>query len=367
MNLLFFTSDYEIGLSCLLVQQAIAIKKREKINLFCISGDTEQENGLGQQMHDAEVNLIRIKDMDKHENFIQLSNRIGQIIEENDIECVHVQNNWQLTLLTFYKYKNIIPRSFKIVYTLHGFRHNHPIKSVIAIVWIGTLLFLFANRIFIMSDYVKKRFFFLGKKMKKLYLGIDDSFFSLERNTISADPLKLIFPGQFRKGKNQDMLISAVASYIKETGDQSIRLYLPGEGPLFSEYKKQVTNLNMDSNVIFPGQCPKLKIKELYLLCNIGVVSSNTETFGQSIVEPYVLGRCVLSRKVGVATDILKENINGFFFNNANDLCEILVNLFRDKNIIRQCGDINFENRGQFSWAEIIKKYQGYLEELLKK
>lgn len=367
MNLLFFTSDYSIGLSCLLVQQVIAISKEKSINLVCVAGDTEQEEGLGNQINNAKINMIRIKNMDKHENFLQLSNQIGQIIEENNIQCVHVQNNWQLILLAYYKYKNIIPKPFKIAYTLHGFRHNHPIKSIIAILWIGMILLLFANRIFIMSDYVKKRFFFLGKKMKKLYLGIDDSFFEKKENDLDVEPLRLIFPGQFRKGKNQDMLIHAIASYIDKTGDDTIQLYLPGEGPLLPVYKEMVDHKRVKKNVIFPGQCTKLQVRDLYLLCNIGVVSSNTETFGQSIVEPYVLGRCVLSRRVGVATDIIKDGISGFLFHNAHDLSDILVQLSQNKEKMRNIGNHNFENREMFTWREIVKKYRVILENLVEK
>jgi UPF0755 protein len=47
----------------------------------------------------------------------------------------------------------------------------------------------------------------------------------------------------------------------------------------------------------------------LYLESNIGVIASSSETFGQSIVEPFVLGRCVISTHVGVADDILKDGI----------------------------------------------------------
>ena len=361
MNLLFFTSDYAIGLSCLLVQQASAIN-REDINLICVAGDTEQEKGLSEQMANQSINLIRIKDMDKHQNFISLSKQIGRIIEDNKIQCVHVQNNWQLSLVAFYKYKNIKPKSLKIAYTLHGFRHNHPIKSIFAILAIGTILSLFANRVFIMSDYVKKHFFFLGKKMKKLYLGIDDSFFSKIENHVETNPIRLIFPAQFRTGKNQDIIINAVVAYINKTGDKTIELYLPGEGPLFEKYKEMVKDKDIEKNVIFPGQCTKIRIKELYDFCNVGIVSSNTETFGQSIVEPYVLGRCVLTRNVGVAPDIIKNGVNGYLFRNKNDLTEILIKLSQNRSEIEIMGNNNFENRNTFSWREIVKIYKKDLE-----
>lgn len=364
MKLLYFASDYSIGLSCLQVQQTIAIKK-EGIPIICVAGDTEQEKGLTEQMQDAGMNLIRIKDMDIHQDFKNLSEQIGRIIEENEIQIVHVQNNWQLMLVAYYKFKTLKPKSFKVMYTLHGFRHNHPIRSLIAIAMIGLALSLFANRVFIMSNYVKNKFFFLGKKMRKMYLGIDTSFFEKETNEVDIERLRLIFPAQFRTGKNQDMIIDAVAAYIQQTGDTSIELYLPGEGPLLDNYKKQVKEKGLEANVIFPGQCSKLKIKELYEFCNLGVVSSNTETFGQSIVEPYVLGRCVLSRNVGVASDIIKDGESGYIFDDSESLLRILLQLSNEKEKIKEIGNHNFENRTIFSWEKIIKQYKEILLETL--
>ena len=363
MNLLFFASDYKIGLSALLTQEVIAFKNAG-INLICVAGENEQEQGLTEQLNEQNIDAVRIQGLDNHANFNGLSKQIASIIKENAITHVHVQNNWQLLMVAYCKYAKIIPEKFRIIYTLHGFRHNHPVKSIFAIMVIGTILLFFANRVFIMSDYVKKHFFFLGKKMKKLYLGIDDYFFSKTENHVETNPIRLVFPAQFRVGKNQDIIINAIASYINKTGDKTIELYLPGEGPLMEEYKEMAKDKGIEKNIIFPGQCTKIRIKELYDFCNVGIVSSNTETFGQSIVEPYVLGRCVLTRSVGVAPDIIKDGINGYLFRDKNDLTEILVKLSQNRSEIETMGNNNFENRNTFSWREIVKVYKKDLEVL---
>jgi glycosyltransferase involved in cell wall biosynthesis len=357
MKLLFFASDYKIGLSSLLTQQAIALKKGN-LAPICLFGENEQEPGLAGKMQRNGVNLIKMEGLDEHSHFKELSRKIGMMIHLNRIDRVHVQNNWQLLLVAFYKYKNITPKPFQIIYTLHGFRHNNPVKSIIATWIIGLILFLFADKIIVMSDYVKKRFFFLSYKIKKLYLGIDDNYFKKIKNEVAVTPLKLVFPAQFREGKNQNILIEAVASYMDTTGDSTIELHLPGEGALLNQCKKLVQKKGIEKNVFFPGQYTKLQIKDLYEQCNIGVVSSNTETFGQSIVEPFVLGRTILTRKVGVAPDIIKEGINGYFFDNEKDLIEKLIFLLTNKELIKKIGDTNFSNRDIFLWQEIINQYK---------
>jgi glycosyltransferase involved in cell wall biosynthesis len=356
MKLLFFASDYKIGLSSLLTEQAIAMQNAD-MNPVCLAGENEQEAGLSEKLQAKKVNLVRLDGLDEHLKFKKLSSKIGFIIQKNQITHVHVQNNWQLVLVAFYKYKNILPKHFKIIYTLHGFRHNDVIKSVIAVLIIGILLFLFADTIIVMSNYARKRFFLLSYKIKKLYLGIDNMYFEKEKNTIDTSSLKLIFPAQFRKGKNQHILINAISHYIDQTHDSTIQLYLPGSGPLLKMYEKLVNENNLRDNIIFPGQCTKTQIKELYESCNIAVISSNSETFGQSIVEPFVLGRPVLTRRVGIATDIIIAGKNGFFFENEKDLTEYLIYFSKNKSLLKKMGNTNFSHRNIFSWKEIIGKY----------
>lgn len=125
----------------------------------------------------------------------------------------------------------------------------------------------------------------------------------------------MIFPAQFRHGKNQDVIIRAFAKHIKQTNDGDSRLILPGAGDLLNEMKRLADSLGISNRVEFPGLLSKEDIRQLYLKSNIGIVSSNSETFGQSIVEPFVLGRCVISRPVGIANDIIQNGVNGYIYN----------------------------------------------------
>lgn len=357
MNLLFFASDYQIGLSSLLTDQLIAIHALEKLSVYSIAGENEQELGLDEKLKSNNIFIEKINGLDGHSDFLRLANTISIIIEKRYISVVHVQNNWQLALVSFVKYSSIKKRNFKIVYTLHGFRHNHPVKMHIARFVIGFALFLFADKVIYMSDYVKKNFSFLSYKMNKIYLGIDSSFFTKKTNEVQASPIKMIFPAQFRPGKNQDIIIKAFGKYINCSKDNTALLYLPGIGVLKESFEKLANELRIEKQVIFPGFLSKNEIRELYESCNIGVISSNSETFGQSIVEPFVLGKCVITTKVGVADDIIQNGVNGFFFENENDLFEILIDLSKNKEKIQDISTANFLRRSEFSWENISMQY----------
>lgn len=355
MKLLFFASDYKIGISSLLTDQIIALKKTG-IDVFAIAGEKEQENGLYKKIKSNDVNISIINGLDEHSNFIALSKQIKNIIITNNITIVHVQNNWQLALISFVKYV-LLCFNIKIIYTLHAFRHNHKLRSIVAQFCIGLALFLFADNVICMCNYLKKKFLFLSYKIILLPLGISDEYFtSFFVEPSIENGLQMVFPAQFRHGKNQDMIIRAFAKFIKKTEDTDSHLILPGSGPLLNDMKDLVKLLGISDRVSFPGQCTKLEIKDYYLKSNLAIVSSNSETFGQSIVEPFVLGRCVISRPVGIAPDIINSG-NGFIFNNEDDLYKILIECSKSIKHLIDIGYKNYISNKNFSWQSISNKY----------
>ena len=197
-----------------------------------------------------------------------------------------------------------------------------------------------------------------------LPLGIDNEYFYPEQPSLPQEGLQMVFPAQFRKGKNQDLIIRAFARHIANCKDQESHLYLPGMGEL-GEYMKRLTHeLGISDRVSFPGFCTKQEVLQLYLRCNIGVVASNSETFGQAIVEPFVLGRCVVSTHVGVADDILVDGENGFFFSTEEDLMNIFDRLYRHPRLIAKAGEINFDGRNMFSWMNVTDRYVSMIRKM---
>ncbi len=327
MKLLYFASDFSIGLSSLLTDELIAIYS-SGTPLIAIAGDMEQEPGLHTRVRARNIDLRIVSDLDNHSDFKRKAYEIAQIIKSEGITVVHVQNNWQLALVSFCKY--ILRCKTKTIYTLHGFRHNSPVKSIIAQIVIGSALLLFANRVRCMCSYLKNKFRIIRYKIAVLPLGVSDGFFEIE-SSLPTESLKAVFPAQFRHGKNHDILINAFAEYVRQTGDNVSTLTLPGSGPLIDDMKQLAQKSGIKNQIIFPGQMSKKDIILLYSQSNVGLVSSNSETFGQAIVEPFVLGLCVVTRKVGIASDIIDNGQNGFFFDNQKDLTEIFIKLSSDK------------------------------------
>ncbi len=357
LKLLFFCSDYQIGLTQAQTEQVIELCKEKNIELHCVSSEQEQEPGLHKRAKDENVEINIIPHLDVHQNFISLANAINTLIVRHGITHINVQNNWQLALVAYLKYRHLWPRKFKIIYTIHGYRHNSRLKSLAAIGIIGTALLLFADRVISMSSFVSKRFWFIAYKTDIVFYLMNKPEYQKDENSIDGDTLKLVFPAQFRRGKRQEMIIKAVKRYIDETKDRTICLYLPGEGPLLDSMKKIAKDEGINENIIFPGKLMLSDVLNLYNQCNIAVVSSNAETYGRCIAEPFVLGRCLITQKTGVALDIIHDGENGLFFSNSRSLSSLLKKLHDNPNLIVRMGNQAFADRYVFSRDAVMKSY----------
>lgn len=356
-QLLYFASDYQVGLTQSLSEQLIELAKESSIDLYSVSSENEMESGLHEKVKNAGIDMTIIQHLDEHKHFLNLARHIDEVINKDRITHVNVHNNWQLALVSWLKYRHIIPRRFKIIYTIHGYRHNSPLKAIVAIGVIGLALLLFANRVISMSSYVSRRFWFIRYKTDIVFYIMNKPEFMKAENHLEGSPLKMVFPAQFRHGKRQEILIDAVQQYIHETGDHMIKMYLPGDGPLLNLMKTKVSKAGLEDNIFFPGKLNHKDVVALYESSNIALVSSNVETYGRCIAEPFVLGRCLLTQKTGVAIDIVQDGKNGYFFTDSKSLASILKHLHDNPNKVIEIGQQAFKERILFSRGNVIDSY----------
>lgn len=362
MKVLMIIAERNYGLGSLLTGQAIAYNSTDGIDIEIITGCTEKEPGLFDKLNESGVSYYKIKDLEYNREFFKRAADLRSVILKVKPEFVHVQTNWQLALCVFIKI--YFRQSFKIIDTIHAFRHNHYLKSLLARFLIGIALFLFVNKIIVCSNYVKNKFWLLSYKMKLIYLGVDKQFLNKTDNIDLKylGNINLTFPAEFRKGKNQDVLIKNLAKYIKSKKTvPHLKLILPGEGALKQKCIDLVKQLNIVEYVEFPGWVNKDTIVSIIKNSSIAFITTNSETFGLCIAEPFSYGRCVVSRNVGVAPDIILNGVNGFIFKKDEELYEIIENLIENRHLIYETGNRAFEQRELFDWNSIAYQYKSFL------
>jgi glycosyltransferase involved in cell wall biosynthesis len=211
---------------------------------------------------------------------------------------------------------------------------------------------------------LKNKFSFLGKKNEILFYGVDDDFYVEYTPLLNSGKRRIIFPGEFRKGKNQELLIRVLKEYIDQTGDTGIELYLPGKGKRLEACRALCRKLEVEDNVFFPEFLDRNQMLQYYLMCQFALIPTNYETFGLCISEPYVLGRVVVSRRVGVAEDVITHGVNGFLFNKKEELLELLVKVLPNRDKCVLVSKKAFEGRDIFRWDNITQKYLSLIENL---
>jgi glycosyltransferase involved in cell wall biosynthesis len=354
-KILYFSSSYKIGLTALLAEMACTLSSTGDSQFLFISGENEQMDGLFAKLAKHNIDFVKLNGLDDHSDFGRLVKNFSSLVKEFSPDIVHVQTNWQLAIAAVARLFS--KEKYRIYYTVHGYRNNHKFKSIIARWLIGLVLLGVADKVIVSSSFLHKKFRFLGKKLERLFLGVDDSFFEGASPVKITAPKRIIFPGEFREGKNQDLIIRAVRKYVDLTGDQKIEIYFPGRGPKLEEYKALSAKLCLADKCFFPGFVDRVDMRRYYDMCQFAVIPTNSETFGLCIIEPYVLGRVVLSRPVGVATDIITHGQTGFLFENERELLELFCQVFVAPSLAEAVAVRAFANRDLFKWESICQRY----------
>lgn len=362
IKLIHIASSHEMGLTNQETQLAIAYKRLSDLEALVVTGENEQYEGCFRLLKKNSISNKIIKGFDSHRDLFRLIREFNRIATAFNPEIVTVNTNWHLLIVGVTRF--IARKDYKIIYTIHGFRHNSRIKSVFARYLIGLALFILADAINAPTVYVKNKFSFLTGKIKTIPLGEDEIFFLHSACPDFSKPLNFIFAGVFRYGKNQETLIHAYFEYLKLSKDQKGMLLLPGDGELRGNAMQIAADLGIADRVHFPGQLNRQEMLAMYLKCQVAIIPSNDETFGHCIAEPLVMQRIVVSRNIGLAPDFLSNEKNCFLFADKNELVKRLLtinSMNRDHlvEISKQAGLIG----AQFHWKHIAERH---LNELFK-
>ena len=354
-KIIFFASSYKIGLTGQLSEQACVVNKYAPDRFLFITGEKQQFPGLFEKLTKHKLNYSIINGLDEHKELTRLVREFKKHINHFNPQIVHVRTNWQLLIVVLTKI--LFGYSYSILYTIHGYRHNLRFRSVIAKYLIGLALYLFADYIVTPSHFLNRQFSFLRGKRVTIPIGEDDAFFGEYSVPSFAGTKIFVFPGEFRAGKNQDLLIRALRHYIDISGNDDVELYLPGKGDNLETCKALSKELGLEKRIFFPGFLNREQMQKLYLKCQFALIPSNVETFGHCIVEPFIMGRVVITRHVGVADDIIMPGETGFFFNNEEDLVQVLLSVVADEVLCETVARNAFNQRDQFRWDSICKQY----------
>jgi glycosyltransferase involved in cell wall biosynthesis len=217
-----------------------------------------------------------------------------------------------------------------------------------------------------------------GVHKNKLHLipsGVDVEKYLPKNKT--DDKITVLFVGRITRNRNLEPIIKASAIVRKKRPDQKILFKIVGsevktsstsKGGYLEDLKKLAYQLNVQDIVEFSGPLYDNILIECYRTADIFVYTSLSENFGQPILEAGAAGTPIICTNVGIAPEIIKNNINGFIVKGEpEEIAKRIIELF-DKNKREIFGKIT---RGivkkNFDWENILKKYVELYKSLLKK
>jgi glycosyltransferase involved in cell wall biosynthesis len=144
------------------------------------------------------------------------------------------------------------------------------------------------------------------------------------------------------KAKNLETFISVVDQFVNKMNRKDVVFIQIGEfSSLTDSFLESVKNKGLDENVFFTDKienaCSLNKQFDLFLL------TSEREGGPTSVLEAMLCGIPVVSTQVGLISEIIENNINGFFVPVKNEvqLAEKVVVLLSDKKLQEQCSALN--------------------------
>lgn len=176
--------------------------------------------------------------------------------------------------------------------------------------------------------------------------GIDSERFKLENNkkfnkelersklNFSKDDFVIIFVGRIAEEKNIMFLLKNMKSIIKKC--PHAKLLIVGDGPDLEKYKKYSQKSKISNNITFAGKVPWENIPKYYLMSDVFVTASKSETQGLTVIEAMSASLPVVCIDDESFNNTVIDNLNGMIFNNDKQYIDIITKLYNDEKILNR-------------------------------
>jgi glycosyltransferase involved in cell wall biosynthesis len=143
--------------------------------------------------------------------------------------------------------------------------------------------------------------------------GVDLRLFAPEPRVRKVFPNASLIIGALcalRPEKRLDLLLDAFAQVKNET--EGLRLLIVGSGPMLAPLREQSQALALDNFCHFEPS--KTEVAEWLRSIDVFVMSSESESFPNALLEAMACGCCVVGSRVGGVPELIVPDRNGLLF-----------------------------------------------------
>lgn len=269
---------------------------------------------------------------------------LRKFLEKNKVDVIHAQ--WSLTglIAVLVKKRFDVP----VIITERGAALNLTLKSFL----MKRFLMFAVNRAERVTANSEQQAEMLrgivqGKeKVQCIPNGIDTTMFkpcdkkkARERLGIPEDQKVILFAGWLIPRKGVEYLLEALKMMKKDV--KKAQVYLMGEGILKEELQRKVKELGIENDVVFLGVKTQQELAEYMGASDVFVLPSLSEGRANVIAEALACGAPVVASRVGDASMMMEEGVNGFLVNpqDSEDLAEKIKKVLADEGLRRKLAE----------------------------
>ncbi|REB09914.1 N-acetyl-alpha-D-glucosaminyl L-malate synthase BshA [Sporosarcina sp. BI001-red] len=304
---------------------------------------------------------------------IALANRIGQVVEEQHLDLLHVHYAVPHAVSAVLA-KDMIQSDIGIITTLHGtdvtiLGHDPALRNTVKY---GIDKSDITTAV---SNSLRKETIELIEPVKDImtiYNFIDEETYhpveseSLREDfDIKKDEKVVIHISNFRSVKRIPDLIRAFA---KITEKVPAKLLLVGEGPEMPRIRRLVDMLGVTDEVLFTGRRDDLP--DLLSISDVMVLPSEKEAFGLVILEGFACGVPAVGTTAGGIPEVIEDGVNGHIvpIGDPDAIAEKTLRILCDSDVHQMMKENALETvKGKFASDHIVAQYEKLYYDLKKK
>jgi glycosyltransferase involved in cell wall biosynthesis len=185
--------------------------------------------------------------------------------------------------------------------------------------------------------------------------GVDLSLFDI---ISKKNPKKIVFAGAMYYHRGLDILLEAIPSVIKKIPDA--KFVLLGSGTEMDKLKKIVLENKLENSVEFKGWIKREQIPENISDASIGIgplrlTDVTSRALPIKVLEYMAVSLPIIAQKGTLPEDVLENEKNGYFIENANDLAEKIILLLNQPKKVEKMGIQSSQMVQKFSWNNVVK------------
>ncbi len=172
-------------------------------------------------------------------------------------------------------------------------------------------------------------------------------------------PLAL-YVGRIAAEKNIDVVIKSYQA-MKQS-EPKTRLMMVGDGPILEKLKKQ------HPDIIFPGSKVGKELSQHYASADLFLFASETETFGNVILEAMSSGLAVVAYDYAASSMHISHEHDGLTaeLGNADEFCNTAVILIKQPETIKTIREQARIKAEQTDWKHVIDRFEKVLVRYVK-